>query len=132
MIVTCNSEEDERKITHINEIIAKEPRITFIDRHYPDDKSYDNYVNNVLTDQERDWKINGFGPHNKKIEYTITYLSNVNEFIAAIEEYETNQVKKWVKFAIRRKNLEELKHHRKNPRFKEEWLKEFKIEDVPG
>ena len=103
------------------------PRITFIERCDIDDKLYDDYVNTVLSGQERDWKKNGFGPHNKKMEYTITYFNNVNEFITAIEEYEINQLKKWVIAAMRRKNLEELNHYRENPRFKEEWVKDYSI-----
>ena len=68
---------------------------------------------------------NGFGPHNKKMEYIITHLKNVNEFITAIEEYETNTLKQFVKFAVCRKNLEQLEHYRECSRFNEEWIEEF-------
>ena len=101
--------------------INDSPRISFIE-HYGNDEEYKNWV---LTEQEKDWGENGFGPHNKKMEYIITHLKNVNEFITAIEEYETNTLKQFVKFAVCRKNLEQLEHYRECSRFNEEWIEEF-------
>ena len=99
-------------------VVNGEPRIRFVHRHERGVETY------VLTDQELEWATEE-NSRFMRSEYEIEWLKNVGEFIAAKDQYEVEQLKRYFLHEADPHNIDRvLEYYKDKPGFDMNWVNE--------